>query len=103
MSLESPLTMSGSFINQPRGTSMHLYHVLATAQSESSRGELQMLRTASPAPGSSSSSREDIPPGSVFFNYPAASNAPPARWAHTAVAVGTSIVVFGGIGAPPLA
>lgn len=81
---------TGSWIDTIRGHSLHLAHV-SPVNGESQK--LTRMSISSIARGG----LDDVP-SSIFYNYPVARNGPPGRWAHAAVAVGTSICVFGGIG-----
>ena len=79
------------------GLSLHLAHVTAGSTSDS-RKFLSSLDTMDSPRNVNRDVESDEVPSSIFYNYPAARNGPPGRWAHSACAIGNQLIVFGGIG-----
>lgn len=96
MPIEESGSWTGSTLAALQGASLHLAHVSPTAVD--SQNIPIVLSSDLMSTSSSPPDAHAAVPSSIFYNYPAARNGPPGRWAHSACAVGTQIIVFGGIG-----
>ncbi len=70
-----------------RGASMHLHHMTES-------GSTYVASSSA----NTSSGHHEVPPSSLFFNYPSCPQSPSGRWAHSVCSVGRDMIVFGGIG-----
>ncbi len=95
-SMDSILDLEGSYAHGCRGPSIHLYHVPSSVEPATAVNTALSIASSS---NSAMAASEEEGLSSIFYSYPNTGGGPPGRWAHSACLVGSSILVFGGIGA----